>query len=99
MDTWSISRLSVIISLSTLDQELSDLEFRLDGNTTKISISDLQATKKTGTLTEHQPPCGNEYTDVVFEHDNKTFVIRADKKSDELLNKILTTFKFLEITK
>jgi len=86
--------LSIIISLSTLTQELSDLEFRIGGKTSQINIGNVQATQKIGTLTENQPECGNEFTDVVFEHNNKVFVIRAHKRSDDLLNQILATFKF-----
>ncbi|MBU1177788.1 hypothetical protein KJ903_01065 [Patescibacteria group bacterium] len=84
---------TVFISTATLAEELKDLDFRIEGENNEVTISGVKATQRVGTLTENQPTCGNEVTEVVFSHKDKTFVVRADKDSRGLLNEVLATFE------
>lgn len=83
---------TVFISKSSLAEELADLEFRIKGETSDIEIGDVTAKKRVGTLTENQPACGNEVTEIVFSHKDNTFVIKAFKDSTDLLDKVLAKF-------
>jgi hypothetical protein len=85
---------AIIMSPASLEAELKDLKFRIDGEEENIKVRGISATKKSGRLTEHQPPCGNEVIDIVFEYNNNVFVVRAFKNSEALLNEILEYFIF-----
>ena len=85
---------TIFISPATLDQELEDLEFRIDGETTAAVVSGEDATQRQGTLTENLPACGSEVIELVFENKGDVYIMRADKDSEDLLNELLTSFQF-----
>lgn len=84
----------IFISTATLDEELNDLEFKLNGETTETTVDGIPATMKTGEITENIPPCGSEMTEVVFEHEGNVFLISAFKNSENTLNELLESIKF-----
>lgn len=84
---------TVFISTATLENELKDLDFRIEGKNSEIAVSGVKVTKRVGTLTENQPACGNEVTEAVFSHKDKTFVIKAFKGSTDLLDEVLDSLK------
>ena len=87
--------LTIFISTADLDVELADLDFRIDGTTTKTTVDSAEATKRAGALTENLPECGDKVTDVVFEHNDHTFSIRAFENSTDFLDETLLAFKLL----
>ena len=84
----------VFVSTATLEQELNDLEFRISGNTVQTTIDNITATKRSGEITEHIPPCGSEKTEVVFEHEGNVFVITAFKSWESSLDELLESIDF-----
>ncbi|MFH2104710.1 MAG: hypothetical protein ABII72_00540 [Parcubacteria group bacterium] len=84
---------TVFISTATLEDELKDLDLRVEGENSEMAISGAKATKREGTLTENQPACGGEVTEVVFSHKDKTFVVKAHKDSTDLLDETLDSLK------
>ncbi|MFH1536991.1 MAG: hypothetical protein ABID45_03325 [Patescibacteria group bacterium] len=85
---------TIFLSPATLNEELVDLEFRITGETSAIKLDGTTATERVGDLTEHQPACGADVTEIVFEQNENVYIVRAQKDSDSLLNTILETFSF-----
>lgn len=84
----------IFVSTATLEQELSDLELRISGDTEQTTVAGIAATKRSGEITENLPPCGSKKTELVFENESNVFVITAFKKSESSLDELLKSIDF-----
>lgn len=90
----SCPAVDIFVSTATLEQELNDLESRINGDAVQTTVDGISATKKSGEITENIPPCGSEKTEVVFEYEGDVFVITAFKDWENSLEKLLKSIDF-----
>lgn len=90
----SCPAVDIFVSTATLEQELSDLEYRLIGNTVQTTVDGITATQRSGEITENLPPCGSEKTELVFENGGNVFVISAFKDWETALDELLMSINF-----
>jgi hypothetical protein len=78
------------------DEEAIDLGFRIDGDAENIKLADdTNAIRRSGSIVEHLPPCGDQRSDVIFEKDDNVFLVTAFQNyAYELQDQIVSTLKF-----